>query len=56
VTPATLLAWHRRLVARKYDTSTRRPPGRPATMQSIARIAVRLARENPLWGYRRIHG
>jgi len=56
VTPATLLAWHRRLVARRYDTSTRRRPGRPPTVRSIARIAVRLARENPLWGYRRIHG
>ena len=56
VTPATLLAWHRRLAARKYDTSTRRRPGRPKAVRSIARIAVRLARENPLWGYRRIHG
>jgi putative transposase len=56
VTPATLLAWHRRLIARKYDTSTRRRPGRPPTVRSIARIAVRLARENPLRGYRRIHG
>jgi len=56
VTPATLLAWHRRLVARKYDTTTCRRPGRPPTVRSIARIAVRLARENPLWGYRLIHG
>jgi putative transposase len=48
VTPATLLAWHRRLAARKYDTSKRRRPGRPATVRSIARLAVRLARENPL--------
>jgi len=56
VTPATLLAWHRRLAARRYDTSSRRPPGRPATVRSIARLAVRLAKENPLWGYRRIHG
>ena len=56
VTPATLLAWHRRLAARKYDTSKRRRPGRPATVRSIARLAVRLAQENPLWGYRRIHG
>jgi putative transposase len=56
VTPATLLAWHRRLAARKYDTSKRRRPGRPATVRSIAGLAVRLARENPLWGYRRIHG
>jgi putative transposase len=56
VTPATLLAWHRRLAARRYDTSSRRQPGRPATVRSIARLAVRLAKENPLWGYRRIHG
>src|SRR6266705_3514786 len=56
VTPATLLAWHRRLAARKYDASKRRRPGRPATARSIARLAVRLAQENPLWGYRRIHG
>ena len=56
VTPGTLLVWHRRLAARKYDTSTRRRPGRPKVIRSIARIAVRLARENPLWGYRRIHG
>ena len=44
VTPATLLAWHRRLAARRYDTSHRRQPGRPATVRSIARLAVRLAR------------
>ena len=56
VTPATLLAWHRKLAAKKYDTSKRRKPGRPPTVQSIARLAVRLAKENPLWGYRRIHG
>jgi putative transposase len=56
VTPATLLAWHRKLAARKYDTSKRRRPGRPATVRSIARLAVRLAKENPLWGYRRVHG
>jgi hypothetical protein len=54
VTPATLLAWHRRLAARKYDTSKRRKPGRPATVRSIARLTIRLAQENPLWGYR--HG
>src|SRR6266849_5913441 len=56
VTPATLLAWHRKLAAKKYDTSKRRKPGRPPAIRSIARLAVRLARENPLWGYRRIHG
>ena len=52
VTPATLLAWHRKLAASKYDTSNRRKPGRPPTVPSIARIIVRLAKENPLWGYR----
>jgi putative transposase len=56
VTPATLLAWHRGLASRKYDTSKRRQPGRLPTIASIARLTVRLARENPLWGYRRIHG
>jgi transposase len=56
VTPATLLAWHRKLAARKYDTSKRRKPGRPPATCSIARLVVRLAKENPLWGYRRIHG
>ena len=56
ITPATLLAWHRKLAARKYDTSRRRKPGRPPTVRSIAHLAVRMAEENPLWGYRRIHG
>jgi putative transposase len=56
VTPATLLAWHRKLAARKYDTSGRRRPGRPPTVPGIARLVIRLANENPLWGHRRIHG
>jgi putative transposase len=56
VAPATLLAWHRKLAASKYDTSNRRKPGRPPTVPSIARLVVRLAKDNPLWGYRRIHG
>jgi transposase len=56
VTPAALLAWHHRLAARRYDTSKRRRPGRPPAIRSIAGLAVRLAEENPLWGYRRIHG
>jgi len=56
VTPATLLAWHRRLAARKYDTSGRRRPGRPPATPSIKRLVLRLARENPLWGHRRIQG
>jgi transposase len=56
ITPATLLAWHRKLAGRKYDTSGRRKPGRPPTVPGIARLVVRLAKENPLWGHRRIHG
>ena len=46
----------RKLAAKKYDTSRQRAPGRPPTVRSIARLVVRLAKENPLWGYRRIHG
>ena len=56
VTPATLLAWHRRLAARKYETSNRRKPGRPPAFPGTARLIVRLAKENPLWGHHRIHG
>ena len=56
VTPAALLAGRRRLATRKYATSKQRKPGRPATVRSIARLTIRLAHENPLWGYRRIHG
>ena len=56
VAPATLLAWHRKLAAGKYDTSKRRRPGRPPKVPGIARLVVRLAKENPLWGHRRIHG
>jgi hypothetical protein len=56
VTPATLLAWHRKLAARKYGTSKRRKPGRPPASRGITRLIARLAKENPLWGHRRIHG
>ena len=56
MTPATLLAWHRKLACSKYGTSKRRRPGRPPTVRGVARLVVRLARENPLWGHRRIHG
>jgi putative transposase len=56
VTPATLLAWHRKLAANKYDTSKRRKAGRPPTVPGIARFVARLAKENLLWGHRRIHG
>jgi len=47
ITPGTLLAWHRKLVAKKYEMSKRPTPGRPPTARSIACLAVRLARENP---------
>jgi hypothetical protein len=56
VTPATLPAWHRKLAAATCDTSRRRKPGRPPAARSVACLIVRLATENPLWGYRRIHG
>ena len=55
-TPETLLAWHRRLIAQKYDGSMRRGPGRPRTQQEIQQLIIRMATENRDWGYRRIHG
>ncbi len=57
VTPDTLLAWHRRLIARKWDYSSRKKkPGRPRVMVEITELIVRLAKENPRWGYTRIRG
>src|SRR5258707_15730792 len=46
ITPDTLLRWHRELVARKWDYSQRREPGRPRDMKTIANIIVRMARGN----------
>ena len=56
VTPNTLLAWHRRLVAQKYDSSKLRTPGRPRTKAEIQELILKLARENRSWGYTRIQG
>src|SRR3954465_12361641 len=56
VTPETLLAWHRKLIAQKYDGSVQRPPGRPRTAGEIEALVVRLAEENRGWGYRRLQG
>jgi putative transposase len=54
ITPATLLAWHRRLVAKHWTYA--RPPGRPPIRREIRDLALRLARDNPRWRYQRIVG
>ena len=54
VTPGTLLAWHRRLITRKWTYPNR--PGRPAVGREIRELVLQLAGENPRWGYRRVHG
>jgi putative transposase len=56
VTPATLLARHRRLVTRKWDYTSRRRPGRPSTAAAIRKLVIRIATENPTWGHRRVQG
>ena len=56
VTPRTLLQWHQRLIARKYDGSSKRAPGRPRTGRDIRELIVRMATENRSWGYTRIQG
>ena len=56
VTPDTILRWYRRLVATKYDGRARRRRGRPMTRREIADLVVRMAIENPTWGYTRIRG
>src|SRR5512134_902058 len=56
VSPDTLLRWHRRLVAQKWDFSKRRGPGRPGIMREISELIIRMAQDNPSWGYTRIQG
>ncbi|MFJ8351835.1 integrase core domain-containing protein, partial [Streptomyces sp. NPDC094153] len=57
VRPETLLRWHRDLVARRHAAVSRpKRPGRPRTVRSVRSLVLRLARENPTWGYRRVHG
>jgi transposase len=57
VSPDTVLRWHRDLAKRRHArASKRRRPGRPCTVASIRPFVLRLATENPSWGYRRIHG
>jgi len=57
VTPDTILAWHRKLIAKKYDGSEhRQAPGRPTISAEIETLVVRIAHENRSWGYDRIVG
>ncbi|MCP4570448.1 MAG: helix-turn-helix domain-containing protein, partial [FCB group bacterium] len=56
VTPDTLLRWYRQLVAQKYDGSKRRGPGRPRVKEVIRDLVIRMALDNPGWGYTRIKG
>jgi hypothetical protein len=56
VTPETLLAWPRKLIAQKYDGTEHRSPGRPPTVREIEALVVRVAEENRDSGYRRIEG
>ena len=53
VTPATILRWHRQLIARRWVTQPVRP-GRPAIRAGLCTLVIRLATENPTWGLRRI--
>ena len=56
VSPDTLLRWHRQFVAQKWNFSHRRGPGRPGIMREISELIMRMAQDNPRWGYTRIQG
>jgi putative transposase len=57
VRPDTVLRWHRDLLARRHAARSRpKRPGRPPIVRSVRTLVLRLARENPSWGYRRLHG
>src|SRR2546422_880739 len=56
-TPDTLLRWYKRLIAQKFDGSTQRQQlGRPRVAEEVEQLVIRMAAENPSWGYRRIQG
>jgi transposase InsO family protein len=56
VTPETILLWYRTPIARKYDGSAKRGPGRPRVQESIQELVVRFAKQNVSWGYGRLQG
>jgi putative transposase len=57
VRPDTMLRWHRDLIRKRHAARSRpRRPGRPRTVRSVGALVLRLVRENPGWGYRRVHG
>jgi putative transposase len=56
VSPDTLMRWHRKLIAQKWNDSSRRGPGRPVIMREISQLIIRMAVDNPGWGYTRIQG
>jgi hypothetical protein len=56
VSPRTLLDWHQRLIARKYNGRAKRSPGRPSTPEEVRALILRMAAENRTWGYTRIQG